>query len=423
MLATTEIAYQARSQFIPFHKRTQRFACLVCHRRAGKTVACVHDLLDGALRCELTRPRFAYVAPLRNQAKAVAWDYLRAGVSPLLDLGAQINESELRVDLHNGGQVRLFGADNVDALRGLYLDGIVLDEYASMDPRIAQVIGPALADRKGWAVYIGTPKGHNDFYKVHQQSKDDPDWFSMTLKASETGLLDPKELELWKRNLSDAEYRQEFECDFEAAVVGSYYGSLLALAEADGRICGVPYDHAARVWTAWDLGFRDATAIWFCQVIGKELHIIDFYQSVGALVEQDVRTVLDKPYNYAGHILPHDAQATSKQTGRTTKALMESLGLRDTQLCPDHRIEDGISNVQITIPKCWFDKTKTAEGLECLKLYRAEFDDKLKTLKRTPLHDYTSHAADAFRYLAMGIDGVRRTAFNKPIVYPRAGVA
>jgi hypothetical protein len=432
MQAIVDIVYKPRAQFIDFHKRTQRFACLVCHRRAGKTVACIHDLLDGAMRCGKTRPRFAYVAPFLKQAKTVAWDYLRAAVLPLGDYGATVNESELRISLPNEGQVRLFGADNVDALRGSYFDGIVLDEYADHDPGITQVILPALADRGGWLVYIGTPKGHNDFYRVHRKSlgyDDDgvfnqtlrDEWYSLTLKASETNLLSEADLELQRRVLSESEYKAEFEADFEAAVVGAYYGKQIAALEAEKQICGVPYDHASQVFSAWDLGYRDATAVWFAQRIGKEIHVIDFYQSVEATVEDDVRAILALPYNYGGHIVPHDAYGTQKQTGRTTADLMESLGLRNLVRAPDHRREDGISKVQVTLPSCWFDRRKTALGIECLKLYRSEYDEKLKIFKATPLHDWTSHAADAFRYLCMGLDSAAPSNFNRKINYPKGG--
>ena len=160
--AEVTIVYRPRPQFLPFHSRAERFACIVTHRRAGKTVACIHDLHRAALTCDRIRPRFAYMSPFLKQAKSVAWDYLRAAVAAGRHAGASIHESELRVDYPSGAQVRLFGADNADALRGLYLDGIVLDEHADMDPRVwPEVIRPALADRGGWAVFIGTPKGRN----------------------------------------------------------------------------------------------------------------------------------------------------------------------------------------------------------------------------------------------------------------------
>ena len=207
----------------------------MAHRRAGKTVACVADLQDAALRCKLERPRFAYLAPYLKQAKTVAWDYLRAGIVPLRALGAQVNESELRVDYGNGGQVRLYGADNADALRGIYLDGVVLDEFADMDPRVwSEVIRPALADRKGWAVFIGTPKGRNEFFDIYKRSQSESDWFSLMLKASETGLIDRDELDLARRDLTDEQYAQEFECSFEAAVVGAYYGKRVIVENRPG---------------------------------------------------------------------------------------------------------------------------------------------------------------------------------------------
>ena len=250
-----DCGYRPRAQFVPFHRRTQRFACLVCHRRAGKTVASINELQEGAHRCRLVRPRFAYIAPFLKQAKTVAWDYLRAAVAPLRPGGAGTHETELRADYHNSGQVRLYGADNPDALRGIYLDGVVLDEYADMDPRMwTEVIRPALADRQGWAVFIGTPKGRNAFFELWRRSQTDSDWFSLMLKASETGLIAESELALARRELSEEQYAQEFECSFDAAIIGAYYGKLMAQAEREKRIAGVPYDPAALVWTSWDLG-------------------------------------------------------------------------------------------------------------------------------------------------------------------------
>jgi phage terminase large subunit len=400
-----DCGYRPRPQFEPFHKRTQRFACIVAHRRAGKTVACVNDLQDGALRCEKVRPRFAYLSPYFKQSKAVAWDYLRAAMAPLRSLGAEVNESELRVDYANGGQVRLYGADNADALRGIYLDGVVLDEFADMDPRVwPEVIRPALADRQGWAVFIGTPKGRNAFYNIAERSKTDPDWMYLMLKASETGLISTEELQLAQRDLSEDQYAQEFECSFDAAIVGAYYGRLMAQAEADKRITGVPYEPVAQVWTAWDLGIRDATAIWFAQVVGREIRIIDYYEASGVDLGHYVREIVNRPYVYAGHIVPHDAQAKELGTGKSRLEVLDSLGLKSITVAPMHRVEAGINGVRVFLPRCWFDANKCARGIDALKLYRAEFDEKLQALKPRPVHDWTSHAADAFRYLAMSLD-------------------
>ncbi len=395
------------------------------HRRAGKTVACIHDLQRQALRCPRVRPRFAYLSPFLRQSKAVAWDYLRAAMSAARVAGATAHESELRVDYPGGAQVRLYGADNPDAMRGVYFDGIVLDEYADMDPRVwSEIIRPALADRRGWAVFIGTPRGRNAFFELWRRSQTEEGWFSMMLKASQSGLIPDSELELARRDLTEEQYAQEFECSFDAAVVGAYYGKLMARAEAERRVAGVPYDPSALVWTSWDLGIRDATAIWFAQVIGREIRIIDYYEASGVDLGHYVREINARPYAYAGHIVPHDAQAKELGTGKSRLEVMESLGLRPITLAALHRVEDGINAVRMFIPKCWFDAKKCARGIDALKLYRAEYDDKLQALRPQPVHDWTSHAADSFRYLALTLD--RRTllsGFHRRIEYGQQGLA
>lgn len=365
----------------------------------------------------MVRPRFAYLSPYLKQSKAVAWDYLRAAMASLRSMGADVNESELRADYPNGGQVRLYGADNMDALRGIYLDGVVLDEFADMDPRVwSEVIRPALADRKGWAVFIGTPKGRNEFYKLWQRSQVEKDWFGLMLRASETGIIAESELELARRDLTEDQYSQEFECSFEAAIVGAYYGRLMNEAERDGRVSGVPYEPTAPVWTSWDLGIRDATSIWFAQIVGREVRLIDYYEASGVDLGHYAREIMSRPYVYAGHIVPHDAQAKELGTGKSRLEVLESLGLKNLEIAPMHRVEDGINAVRVMLPRCWFDKSKTARGVDALKLYRSEYDDKLQVLKPRPVHDWTSHGADSLRYLSMTLDGVRVTpaAVNEP---------
>ena len=423
-VAPCVIDYAPRRQFVPFHARRQRFACIVTHRRAGKTVACIHDLHRDAARSQKVRPRFAYLSPFMRQSKAVAWDYLRTAIEPARRHGATSHEGELRIDYPNGGQVRLYGADNPDAMRGIYLDGVVLDEYADMDPRVwSEIIRPALADRQGWAVFIGTPRGRNAFFELWRRSQSEDGWFSLMLKASETGLIPEGELELARRDLSEEQYAQEFECSFDAAVVGSYYGKPMLRAEAEKRIAGVPHDPSALVWTSWDLGMRDATAIWFAQVVGREIRIIDYYEASGVDLGHYVREIQSKPYVYAGHIAPHDAQAKELGTGKSRLEVLESLGLKNISIAPLHRVEDGINAVRVVLPKCWFDAKKCARGIDALKLYRAEYDDKLQALRPQPVHDWTSHAADSFRYLALTLDRkATQTGFHRRIEYSQLGV-
>jgi hypothetical protein len=176
------------------------------------------------------------------------------------------------------------------------------------------------------------------------------------------------------------------------------------------------------VWTAWDLGIRDATAIWFAQTIGREVRIIDYYEASGVDLGHYVREINSRPYVYAGHILPHDVTVKEYSTGKTRLEVLQSLGVRNITVAPSHRIEDGINSVRLFIPKCWFDESKCQRGLDALKLYRSDWDDKLQVLRPGPVHDWTSHAADAFRYLATTLDRRAPSNFDRRIHYPNAGV-
>lgn len=402
---------------MPFHNRRKRFSCLVCHRRAGKTVATINDDIRDALSSGKENWRGAYIAPFYAQAKDVAWDYVKHYSAAIP--GVSFNESELRADFPNGARYRLYGADNYDRMRGIYLDRASLDEYGDMDPRAwSEVIRPALADRKGSANFIGTPKGLNHFSEVNERAKTDEDWFQMTLKASETGLIDPGELIAARKEMTDDQYEQEFECSFSAALIGAYYGRDMNAAEKDGRITSVPYDRAAQVWTAWDLGIDDSTAIWFAQRVGREVHLIDYLEASGEALDYYVAELSKRPYAWAGHILPHDAEAKELGTGRTRVETLRSLGLTNIKVVPQQRVEDGINATRLLLPSCWFDAVKTKRGVDCLRNYQREFDDKTKAFRMRPLHNWASHGSDAFRYLAEGLPKMQQ---QSEIVRPRFG--
>jgi hypothetical protein len=177
------------------------------------------------------------------------------------------------------------------------------------------------------------------------------------------------------------------------------------------------------VWTAWDLGIRDATAIWFAQKVGREVRLIDYYEASGVDLGHYARELASRPYDYGGHIVPHDAQAKELGTGKSRLEVLESLGLKNLNIAPQHRIEDGINAVRVLLPKCWFDAEKCARGIEALNLHRSDYDHKLQVLRPRPVHDWTSHAADAFRYLALTLEQtVSRERFHRPIVYPDLGI-
>jgi phage terminase large subunit len=396
----------------------------VAHRRAGKTVACINDLIKAAVTSQDPTGRWGYLAPLYNQAKDVAWDYLKRFTEPVRT--GVPNESELRVDLFNGNRIRLYGADNPERLRGGYFNGIVLDEYADMRPSVwGAVIRPALTDRKGWATFIGTPRGRVGLYDIWagKNAWDKVELYRLMLKASETGILANEELEEAARTMTPEEYEQEFECSFDAAIMGSVYGKLMAAAEADKRVCSVPYDPSALVFTAWDIGIGDPTAIWFYQTVGREIHLIDYYESSGVDVAHYAAMLKQRPYNYGGHILPHDAEPKEFGSGKSIKEVLEDLGVTPLTVLPVSRVEDGINAARLLLPMCWLDEKKCERGIEALKLYRYEFDEKLRTFKNRPVHDWSSHAADAFRYLAEGLAiGVGKRKFAKKLDYPDLGI-
>ena len=414
------INYRPRKLIKPYHNRSERFAVIIAHRRFGKTVAAINDLIKDALTIPLPKVRVAYIAPYYSQAKAIAWDYLQEYTQDVE--GVEYNTSELRVDFPNGARIRLFGADNADTLRGLYFDHVVLDEPADFPARAwPTVIRPALADRKGKATFIGTPKGKNQFYETYVNAKQNKNWYTAMFKSSETGLLDPEELEEAKKAMGEDRFEQEFECSFEAAIQGAYYAKEMKKASADGRVSGVPYDPSIGVVTSWDLGIGDSTAIWFAQYVGQEVHLIDYYESSGVGLDHYAKVLSETGYHFEEHILPHDVRVKELGTGKSRLETLDSLGIKNVKIAPKLGIDDGIQAARSMLNKCWFDDEKCERGIEALLQYRREFDERLKTWRGRPLHDWTSHGADSFRYLAVGRK--EQTDWGEPIKRNLRGIA
>lgn len=412
------LGYTARTQFAVYHMRLQRWACVVAHRRAGKTVSCVMDLVDAALRCDKPNGRYAYIAPFYAQAKDVAWTYLKqfVGVIP----GVKINESELYIEFpHNSARIRLYGADNYDRMRGIYLDGCILDEYGDMDPRVwPEVIRPALSDRKGWATFIGTPKGRNNFWEIYSHAKASANWFDMQLKASESGLVDAQELADARAMMTPEQYEQEFECSFDAAIVGAYYASLIANAETDGRVAAVEIEPALPIHTAWDLGIGDSMAIWVWQAGPEGMRLVDHIEDHGKPLPHYVAELNARGYKGGSDYVPHDARVRDLGTGLTRLETLVNLG-RNPKLVAIHPVDDGINAVRQLMPRMWFDAKRCGPAIEALRQYRTEYDEKTKSYRARPRHDWTSHTADALRYGAMAyrelaVERVRKVAAPKP---------
>lgn len=390
---------------------THRFGVLVCHRRFGKTVLAVNQLIKGALTCKRERPRFGYIAPTYTQGKATAWDYAQyySRVVP----GVKINQSELRIDFPNGGQVRIYGADNPDSLRGLYFDGVVPDEYGLHPAKtFTEVIGPTLVDRGGWSLFCGTPNGKNQFYDIAQhaqakQAQNDPTWFYSEFKASETGLLDAQYLQQARAVMTSDEYAQEFECSFEASVRGAIYAKEIEAAKLEKRLTAVPYDPSLPVDTDWDLGIGDAMAIWFSQSPkGGQVRLIDYYEASGEGFPHYAAVLKSKPYVYGKHWAPHDIQVRELGSGLSRKDVAAKMGIT-FQIHPrihqgaSGEVEEGIHSARMLFPRCWFDAERCKAGIEALTHYRRDYNQRLNEFKATPVHDWSSHGADAFRGLAV----------------------
>lgn len=382
------------------------------------------ELLTRALATSKSQARYAYIAPYREQAKTVAWEYLKYyAASVVKDPALDFRESDLTVRLFNGSTVRLFGADNPNALRGMYLDGVVMDEYADMRPSLwGEVIRPALSDRKGWAVFIGTPRGRNAFYELYQAAGEDQDWLRLTLQASQTGLLPESELADARKTMSENQYAQEYECSFEAAVIGAVYAKELMAARGQGRIAKIVHDGMNLVYTAWDIGYGDSTSIWFYQRIKDEIRLIDFYETNQEPAAHYAAVLKGKGYNYDTAFLPHDADNGQVVTGHSFAEVIRSLGFK-VEIVPKLSLEEGINAARQMFSRCVFDEKNCRAGIDALQNYRWDYNSRMGELKSSPVHDWSSHAADAFRYLAVSAKKVSTMPFYRPINYPKRAYA
>ena len=416
-IETVTTGYEPRAPQKEIHKaiKKNRWVTAICHRRMGKTVCAINQLIHSALNCTKESPQLAYIAPTYSQAKRIAWDYLKEYTRPL---GGVANVSELRVDFL-GRRISLYGADNPDALRGIYLDGAVIDEYGDVHPSLfTEVLRPALSDRLGWALFIGTPKGSNHFKELRDFA-DNPSnegWALKEFKASETGLIPEEELKDARKAMGDNKYNQEFEISFDSPIVGSYYGELIKDLTDKNHIREIPTEASTAKFTAWDLGMSDSTSIWVAETIGGEVRLMDYYEANGEPLNHYIEWLDSKGYRDYIHILPHDVMVKELQTGKSRYEFLTDAGLT-LEVAPKSSVEDGIQAVRRLLSNCWFNKETTKHGVECLRNYRRVFNEKLNVFQERPLHDWSSHGSDAFRYLALGIDTAsttKRTNWNKP---------
>lgn len=411
--------YRARPYQIPFWEAMDsgdgkglKRAVLVWHRRAGKEKTCWNYMIQRATQMP---GNYYYIFPDSKMARRILWDGVDKEGLRSLDhipkalMKGNLNNVEMKFRIHaTGGDsiIQLVGAHDPASLRGTNPIGVVFSEYAEQSPEAYQIVSPILKENGGWAVFNFTPKGQNHAKELFDMAAHSESWFCEKLTVEDTSAISREEIDTERREgrMSEDMIQQEYYCSFTLGIEGSYYAKAVEVARLDKRIGNVPYDRASRVHTAWDIGYGDSTAIIFFQIVGQEVHIIDFYENHGEGLPHYVQLLQDKRYIYGSHYAPHDIESHSFANGLSPKQVAASLGINFITLATLRtRIEDGVEAVRAIFPRLWFDHAKTHHLIKAAQNYRKTFDPRLNVYSSRPVHDWSSHAADALRYLAMAV--------------------
>jgi len=393
----------------------------VAHRRSGKDKTCVNIVAKKMME---RVGAYYYVFPTYNQGRKILWDGIDKEGKRFIDhfpkeiLDGKPNDTEMKLRFKNGSLFQVVGSDNIDSIVGTNPVGVVFSEYSLQDPTAWGFVRPILAENGGWAIFVFTPRGENHGYEIYELAKNSPDWFAQMDRASETkvipqAVLDQERAEIIRLYGNDALFQQEYECNFTVPIAGAYYAELLMRAYADGRAGHVPHEPRITVDTWWDLGINDRMAVWFTQSIGQETRVIDFYENSGQGFTHYIQKLQEKGYVYGKHTAPHDIEVRELTSGKSRRDTAQALGI-SFGVAPKLPIHEGIDAVRGLFSSCWFDKEKCKDGLNALKNYRKQYDEKRKTYLNQPYHDWSSNAADAFRTLATGLDYRHRGLPSKP---------
>jgi len=420
---TVPANFTPRDYQLPFLQAMEgkQRAVMVWHRRGGKDTTCLaYTFSQMFQRVGI----YYYIFPTYNQAKKVIWDGKRKDGKPMLSLlpseviEGSPNSTEMKINTKNGSMFQLVGSDKWDSLMGTNPVGCVFSEFSLQNPLAWEYFKPILRENGGWAVFCYTPRGHNHGYTLYEMAKRNPDWFCELLTVDDTGVFSPEDIERERaEGMSDEMIDQEYYCNWSAAMPGAYYAKLLDVAEVDGRIGRVPWEPQLPVDTFWDLGVHDATAIWFVQQVNREVRIIDYYEATGVGLPYYVKMLREKPYVFGTHNAPFDIAVTELGSGVSRLETARSLGL-NFETVPKLSIEDGIEAGRNLIPRCWFDENKCWNGLQALRHYHSEWNQAKKILSRQPVKDWSNHAADSWRYIAIGLNMNKRPGYEEPRELP-----
>lgn len=383
----------------------------VAHRRWGKDDVCLHWTAIAAM----TRPaNYWHMLPEQAQARKAIWTAVNphTGIRRIdeafpHEIRKRTLENEMVIEFVNGSIWQVLGSDNYNSYVGSPPAGVVLSEWALADPQAWAYLMPILEENGGWAFFITTPRGRNHAKRFYDTAIKDDEWFAEKSVASQTGVFKPEQLDKIRGTLIDqygedegsAKFEQEYECSFDAALPGAYYGREVNAAENEGRISGVPYDPRHSVIAVFDLGYGDSTAICFVQMVGREPRIIDYHEASGQGMDYYGKLLREKPYPMASVILPHDGASGSLASGTTYEKQMRGMGF-NVRVLPRGDLDAGITLARSLLKQAWFDKGKCERLIDCLRNYHREWDEKNKVFRPRPKHDWSSHAADAFRYVA-----------------------
>jgi phage terminase large subunit len=397
------IPYTPRRHFRPVHASTKRFMFVVAHRRAGKTVALANQLIRAALTNPRRHPppRYAYIGPSFDQVKDLVWSYLKHYTASIP--GIRYLEGELTVILPSGATIRLYGGGQAyERLRGIYLDGAVLDEFPLLNPKaFTSVVRPALADYRGFAIVSGTSNGDDHFHALMLRAEGDETWDVFDIKLTETAedALSYAEQKDLTSDMPGDEYAREMLNAFDAPIEGAYYTEAMNALQNQGRVTQVPVNLSQNLVTGWDIGMHDFTCIWVFQLSGKSMNFVDYIEDRGKTADHYI-ALLDaraKSWGtgYQAHILPHDVEVREWTAGSRRLKLMDMTPV-PVLTAPRVHDPDGIAAVRGILGVAYFDAQRCKRGLARLRGYK-------RNKFGTPVHDDASHGADAMKTVATGL--------------------
>lgn len=375
------------------------------HRRSGK------DKLDLNLIAREMQKHvgiYYYFFPTYAQGKKALWEGIgKDGVRYIEhfppELVESINHTEMKVKYKNGSIFQIIGTDDIDRVVGTNPRGVVFSEYSLQNPKAWEYVRPILRENGGWAIFNFTARGKNHAFDLYETALTNPHWFVQKLTVEDTGVLTEADIQEERdAGMTEDMIQQEFYCSFTAAIMGSYYWTQYDEAERAGRFSNVPYDDTQPVYTVWDLGIADAMSIGFFQLIGQEVHMIDYLEKTGEGFPWFAHELQQRGYVYAKHFAPPDIKARELATGKTRHESAKALGIT-FDIVPDIGVQNGIDAARSLFKRLWADEERCKDWLRLIPQYTKEYDEDKKTFKDKPLHDWTSHGADMFRYAAVVI--------------------